>query len=49
MRFHALHGGHSGNAVPVFAVGKGSEIFSTLNNNTEIPEKILKVAGYNLH
>ena len=22
---------------------------STLNNNTEIPEKILKVAGYNLH
>lgn len=42
-------GGHSGNAVPVFAVGKGSEIFSTLNNNTEIPEKILKVAGYNLH
>lgn len=41
--------GHSGNAVPVFAIGKGSEIFSNLNNNIEIPEKILKIAGYNLH
>lgn len=33
--------GHSGNPVPVFAIGAGSEIFSTVNNNIEIPKKIL--------
>ena len=42
-------GGHSGNPVPVLSAGCGSEIFSNLNNNIEIPEKILKVAGLKLH
>ena len=42
-------GGHSGNPVPVLSAGCGSEVFSNLNNNTEIPEKILKVAGLKLH
>ena len=33
---------HSANPVPVFAIGKGSELFGTVMNNTEIPVKILK-------
>ena len=41
--------GHSGNPVPVFAIGKGAEVFSSLNNNTEIPAKILNLAGYKLY
>lgn len=35
--------GHTGNPVPVFAVGKGSDAFSHLNNNMEIPQKIRKL------
>lgn len=35
---------HAGNFVPVYAVGAGSEIFNGLNDNTEIPMKILKLA-----
>ena len=31
---------HTGNMVPVYAVGEGCEAFSDLNNNIEIPQKI---------
>lgn len=37
--------GHSGNPVPVFAVGVGSDIFRNVNNNIDIPAKICKIAG----
>lgn len=37
---------HTGNPVPVFAVGVGAERFSKLNNNIEIPETILEIANY---
>lgn len=37
--------GHSGNPVPVFAIGVGATEFSTVNNNIEIPAKIRKIAG----
>lgn len=40
---------HTGNPVPVFAVGPGSEAFSPVNNNTEIPVKILRATGRELH
>ena len=36
---------HTGNPVPVFAVGVGAERFSNLNNNIDIPEKILDIIG----
>lgn len=32
---------HTGNYVPVFAVGVGAEKFSTMNDNTEISKKIM--------
>ncbi len=48
-RFSWSTPGHSGNPVPVFAIGKGSEVFSNLNNNIEIPVKILGLAGYKLY
>lgn len=41
-------GSHTGNPVPVYAAGAGAELFSNMNNNIEIPEKILKAAGYKL-
>ncbi len=31
---------HTGNPVPVFAIGVGSDIFKSINNNIEIPQKI---------
>jgi len=34
---------HTGNPVPVFAVGVGADRFKSLNNNTEIPSKILRI------
>lgn len=34
---------HTGNPVPVFAVGVGADKFKNLNNNIEIPAKILQV------
>ncbi|MBQ9077305.1 MAG: alkaline phosphatase [Muribaculaceae bacterium] len=37
--------GHSGNMVPVFAVGVGAEQFGKVNNNIEIPAKIKSIAG----
>jgi len=36
---------HTGNPVPVFAVGEGCGAFSDLNNNIEIPQKIRKLTG----
>lgn len=41
-------GGHSGGYVPVFAIGAGAELFQGRMDNTEIPEKIAKAAGYPL-
>ena len=37
--------GHSGNPVPVFAVGGGAEKFRSLNNNNKLPGLILEAAG----
>ena len=39
---------HTGNPVPVYAVGPGSEIFGCFQDNTEIPRKIARLAGYSL-
>lgn len=36
---------HSGNFVPLFAVGNGAALFTGLNDNTDVPKKILKAAG----
>lgn len=38
---------HTGNFVPVFAIGAGAELFTGLNDNTDIPKKILRAAGVN--
>ncbi len=37
--------GHTGVAVPVFAVGPGSRLFSGKMDNTDIPKKILQAMG----
>ena len=39
-------GSHSGIAVPIFAVGAGAELFMGQYDNTEVPTKIAKAAGY---
>ena len=39
-------GGHSAGYIPVFAVGAGSQLFSGKLDNTEIPQRIAKAAGY---
>lgn len=36
---------HSGNPVPVFAVGVGSDKFKQLNNNNELPEILRDIVG----
>ena len=36
---------HAGNAVPVFAVGVGADLFKGFNNNTDLPTAILKAVG----
>ncbi len=36
---------HTGNPVPVFAIGCGSEIFGGVNNNTDIPKKMRHLMG----
>lgn len=36
---------HTGNFVPLYAIGEGSGLFTGNLNNTEIPELILKAAG----
>ncbi|MDE6331011.1 MAG: alkaline phosphatase [Muribaculaceae bacterium] len=35
---------HSGNPVPLFAVGAGADVFKGFNNNSELPGKILELA-----
>ncbi|MDE5810573.1 MAG: alkaline phosphatase [Muribaculaceae bacterium] len=40
--------GHSGNPVPVYAIGQGAEKFMQINNNIQIPARILESAGYEL-
>lgn len=37
--------GHSGNPVPVFAVGVGSDMFKGLSNNVDLPRKIRQLCG----
>lgn len=39
--------GHSGNPVPVFAVGVGSERFSRPNNNTDLPRILREILELN--
>ena len=36
---------HTGGAVPVFAIGAGSELFAGRQDNTDIPKKICKAMG----
>ena len=40
-------GSHTAGYVPVYAVGAGSKEFAGKYDNTEIPKRIAKVAGYN--
>lgn len=39
---------HTGSPVPVFAIGKGSEVFGNFGDNTDLPKKIMKLAGKSL-
>lgn len=39
---------HTGSPVPVFAIGRGAEIFGGFGDNTDLPRKILKLAGKRL-
>ena len=39
-------GGPSAGYVPVFAIGAGSKLFIGKMDNTEIPKRIAKAAGY---
>ncbi len=39
-------GGHSNGYVPVYAIGAGSETFCGKLDNTDIPKRILKAAGW---
>lgn len=41
-------GGHSAGYVPVFAIGAGAENFSGRIDNTDIPKRIAKAAGYSI-
>ena len=38
---------HSGAVVPVFAIGVGSELFSPLHDNTELPGQLRSLTGIN--
>jgi len=38
--------GHSGIYVPVYAIGAGAELFTGKLDNTEIPRRIMKAAGF---
>ena len=40
---------HSGNPVPVFAVGVGADAFKGYNTNTDIPAAILKISRGAIH
>ncbi len=37
--------GHSGNPVPVFAIGVGADQFKSMNNNTDLPKIIRNITG----
>ncbi len=39
---------HTGSPVPVFAIGRGAELFGSFGDNTDIPRKIMKIAGKTL-
>ena len=39
-------GDHSAEYVPVFAIGAGAQLFSGKMDNTDIPKRIAKAAGY---
>ncbi|MCM1071412.1 MAG: alkaline phosphatase [[Clostridium] fimetarium] len=39
---------HTGSPVPVFAIGRGAEIFGGFGDNTDLPRKIMKLAGKRL-
>ncbi|MEH7345483.1 alkaline phosphatase [Bacillus sp. JJ1532] len=39
-------GGHTANPVPLFAFGKGAEVFNGVLDNTDIPKKIAELMGY---
>ena len=41
-------GGHSNGYVPVFAIGAGAEAFNGRIDNTEIPKRIAKAAGWEI-
>ena len=41
-------GGHSNGYVPLFAIGAGSELFNGRIDNTEIPRRIAKAAGWEM-
>ena len=41
-------GGHSNGYVPLFAIGAGSELFNGRIDNTEIPRRISKAAGWEM-
>ena len=41
--------GHTGNPVPVYAIGEGSELFRSINNNIEIPAKMAQAVGFELN
>lgn len=36
---------HTGNPVPVFALGCGAELFGGVNNNTDLPKKLRHIIG----
>lgn len=38
--------GHTAGYVPVYAIGKGTDIFNGLNDNTDICKKLVKIAKY---
>ncbi|MDR1983671.1 MAG: alkaline phosphatase [Prevotellaceae bacterium] len=38
--------GHTGIVVPVYAIGAGAELFTGKFDNTDIPRKIMKAAGF---
>ncbi|WP_404322370.1 alkaline phosphatase [Cytobacillus firmus] len=42
-------GGHTGNMIPLFAYGNGSETFTGVLENTDIPKKIAGLMNYSLH
>ncbi|MDZ5471044.1 alkaline phosphatase (plasmid) [Bacillus sp. 31A1R] len=39
-------GGHTGNMIPIFAFGKGAEVFDGVMDNTDVPKRIENLMGY---